>query len=364
MKISFIKRISKTYKSLRMAFGVYFTPIITGLLLLLLRLIVQLGMFLDYVFYPIKIKNKIVSPIIIVGNPRSGTTFLHRYLVNNKIGSGSQLWQLIYTSVTLQKIIRPILPILEYFSPTKHHSTEAHKTSLSSVETDDASMLFRFFDGFFLYGFFLSWLEEDLFDWVDPKKRDNSNRDFKWFESMWKRTLLYHNDKRIIAKLFSISANTPAFLNYFNDAKILYLIRDPLSVIPSGLSLVTGVLDKKFGFWSMPKEKRQHFINRLYNALKELLLRFEEDWSSGKIDNTKVLIVPFSRMMDDFDGIMDEILEFADHKPNEEFLINIKETSLKQKSFVSKHKYDLEKFGLSEEKIKKDCEKIYKTFLT
>ena len=114
----------------------------------------------------------------------------------------------------------------------------------------------------------------------------------------------------------------------------------------------------------MPKEKRQHFINRLYNALKELLLRFEEDWSSGKIDKTKVLIVPFSRMMDDFDGIMDEILEFADHKPNEEFLINIKETSLKQKSFVSKHKYDLEKFGLSEEKIKKDCEKIYKTFLT
>ena len=128
MKISFIKRISKTYKSLRLAFGAYFTPIITGLLLLLLRLIVQIGMFVDYIFYPVKIKNKIVSPIIIVGNPRSGTTFLHRYLANNKLGSGSQLWQLIYTSVTLQKIIRPVLPLLEYFSPTKHHSTEAHKT--------------------------------------------------------------------------------------------------------------------------------------------------------------------------------------------------------------------------------------------
>ena len=61
MKISFIKRISKTYKSLRMAFGIYFTPIITGLLLLLLRLIVQLGMFLDCIFYPIKIRNKIAA---------------------------------------------------------------------------------------------------------------------------------------------------------------------------------------------------------------------------------------------------------------------------------------------------------------
>ena len=99
---------------------------------------------------------------------------------------------MIYTSALLQKIIKPILPFLERFSPTKHHSTEAHKTSLNSVETDDASMLFRFFDGFFLYGFILSWLKEDLFDWVDPQKRDNSKRDFKWFESMWKRNLILH----------------------------------------------------------------------------------------------------------------------------------------------------------------------------
>ena len=210
----------------------------------------------------------------------------------------------------------------------------------------------------------LTWLEEDLFKWVDPKIRDNSKRDFKWFESMWKRTLIYHNDKRIIAKLFSVSANTPAFLNHFNDAKILYLIRDPLSVLPSGLSLVTGVLDKKFGFWSMPKEKRQHFIDRLYNALKELLLRFHDDWINNRIDKDKVMIIPFTRMMRDFDNLMEEVLLFLEHNPNKEFLENIKQTSIEQKAFKSKHKYDLEKFGLTEEKIKKDCEKIYKTFLT
>ena len=364
MKISLISRLLKAYRALNIGFNAYLSPIITGLLLILLRILVQFGMLLDYLFYPFKIRKKIKNPIVIVGNPRSGTTFLHRYLVNNKIGSGSQLWQLIYTSVVIQKIIRPILPILEYFSPTKHHSTEAHKTSLSSVETDDASMLFKFFDGFFLYGFILTWLEEDLFDWVDPKKRDNSKRDFKWFESMWKRTLIYHNDDRIIAKLFSISANTPSFLNYYNDAKILYLIRDPLSVLPSGLSLVTGVLDKKFGFWSMPKEKRQHFIDRLYNALKELLLRFHDDWVNNKIDKNKVMIVPFTRMMDDFDGLMKEVFVFIEHKPTEKLLKDIKKTAVEQQNFKSKHKYNLEKFGLTEEKIKKDCEKIYKTFLT
>ncbi len=363
MKVSIFKRAIKVYLTLGKTFGIWFSGLILAIILIALRLVISLFMILDYVFFPSLINKKIINPVVIVGNPRSGTTFLHRYLIKHNIGSGSQLWQLIYTSITLQKIIKPILPVLEYFSPTKYHSTEAHKTSLSSIETDDASMLFRFFDGFFLYGFFLTWSEEDLFDWVDPKKRDNSKRDFSWFESMWKRTLRFHKSDRMIAKLFSVSANSPAFLNKFNDSKILYMVRDPLSVIPSGLSLVTGVLDKKFQFWSMPEEKRQKFIDKLYKALIELLLRFEDDWSNNRIDKSRVMIVKFDTMMSDFSGLMDDILEFVDFDPSDEFLEDIKITDEKQKKFKSGHKYDLERFGLTEERIKIDCAKIYGTFL-
>ena len=363
MKISIFKRAFKVYITLGKNFGTWISGIMLGFILILLRLIVSFFMLLDYIFFPSLINNKIDKPIVIVGNPRSGTTFLHRYLIKNNIGAGSQLWQLIYTSITLQKIIKPVLPILEYFSPTKYHSTEAHKTSLSSIETDDASMLFRFFDGFFLYGFFLTWSEENLFDWVDPKKRDKSNRDFSWFESMWKRTLKFHNSDRMIAKLFSVSANAPSFLNKFDNGKILYMVRDPLSVIPSGLSLVTGVLDKKFKFWSLPVEKRQMFIEKLYKALIELLLRFEDDWSQNKIDKSRVMIIRFDRMMLDFDRLMDEILDFVDFKPSTEFLNDIKLTSAKQKNFKSGHEYNLEKFGLTEGRIRSDCAKIYNTFL-
>ena len=207
---------------------------------------------MDKIVYPSIKTRRITNPIVIVGNPRSGTTFLHRFLVKNKIGAGAQLWQLLYPSVLIQKCVRPLLPILEFISPTRHHSTEAHKTSLRSVETDDASILFRYFDGFFLYGFILSWAEEDLFEWFDPKIRDTSARDFNWLESVWRRVLKQSSNDKIIAKLFSISANLPRFMTRFPDAKILYMVRDPLSVIPSGLSLVTGVLDKRFGFWNLP----------------------------------------------------------------------------------------------------------------
>ena len=58
---------------------------------------------------------------------------------------------MIYPSIFIQKLVKPLLPILEKISPARHHSTEAHKTSLSSVETDDVSLLFRYLDGFFLW---------------------------------------------------------------------------------------------------------------------------------------------------------------------------------------------------------------------
>ena len=91
---------------------------------------------------------------------------------------------------------------------------------------------------------------------------------------MWSRSLYRNGHNRYVGKLFSASANMNSLLNFFPDSKVLYMVRDPLQVIPSGLSLVTGVLDKRFGFWSLPEDKRSFYLNRLYNALVELLLRF------------------------------------------------------------------------------------------
>ena len=293
MNISIFKRLTVVYSIMGYIFGSWITPILLLPVISILRFITFLFMIVDKIFYLSLSKISINSPIIIVGNPRSGTTFIQRFLVTNKFGQGSELWQMIYPSIILQKLLKPILPVLELISPAKHHSTAAHKTSLSSVETDDVGILFRFFDGFFLYGFFLSWSKKDLFNWVDPKFRDNSTRDYNWLESVWKRILISSKQDRIIAKLFSVSANCPKFQERYPDSKLLYMVRNPIDVIPSGLSLVTGVLDKKFGFWKLEKEKRDHFIEKLYTALVELLKRFHYDWINNNIDKNRVMIVHF-----------------------------------------------------------------------
>ncbi len=363
-KLSKFKRSKTVYLIIAKNFGKWISPIFTGLFINLLFLKVSVFMFLDFLFFKSIRKGKIQSPIIVVGNPRSGTTFLHRYLVKHSFGAGTKLYQLLFPSVILQALIKPLIPLLEKVSPTKHHSTDAHKTSLNSIETDDASLLFRYLDGFFLYGFFLSWSNENLFDWVDPKKRDTSIRDFNWFESIWLRSQLSNSQDRVVGKLFSVSANVPKFLNRFPSAKLIYLIRDPLKVIPSGLSLVTGVLDKKFGFWSLPENRKKHFINNLYNALVQLQIRFHDDWIDNKFDRSKVMIVRFDEMMNDFESVMNDIMNFTDYKKNNDTIKDIIITAKKQREYQSNHKYDLKKFGLSEAQIKNDCKVIYDTFLS
>jgi len=362
--ISLAKRSFKAYMIIGRTFGLWFSTLFTGMLISLMRVSAIIFLKLDKLIYPTLKNKKIKDPILIVGNPRSGTTFLHRFLIKNQVGQGSQLWQMLYPSLIQQKLMKPLLPLLEKVSPTRHHSTEAHKTSLSSIETDDASMLFRYFDGFFLYGFILSWSKENLFEWVDPRLRNTSDRDCAYFNERWIRVLKSSSDTQFIGKLFSVSADVPSFLKRFPDAKLLYMLRDPISVIPSGLSLVTGVQDKRFGFWSLEKKKRQHFIDRLYKGLIELQLRFQDDWVNGRIDPERVMIVHFDEMMKDFEGLMGRVMTFLGKEISSDFKAEISITATKQREFKSGHKYNLEKFGLTEEKIRKDCKPIYETFFS
>ena len=66
--------------------------------------------------------------------------------------------------------------------------------------------------------------------------------------------------------------------------------------------------------------------------------------------------------MNDFENLMSEIIEFVDTDCSSETLEEIKLTSKNQKKYISNHKYNLERFNLTQEKIKKDCASVYETF--
>jgi hypothetical protein len=360
---SIFSRMGHVYRVFRRTFGVRVVPLLVAVVFVVVRCVVGLSMALDHLFFPRLRRARANRPIVLVGNPRTGTTFLQRFLADEGFGSGMELFLMLYPSLLLQKLFRPLLPLLERISPAKYHSTDAHQTSLSSVETDDVGVLFRYLDGFFLYGFFLSFDDEDLLPWFDPRVRDTSQRDSAWLEALWRRSLVVHGSQRNIAKLFSLAVRLPQFLTRFPEAQILYMARDPLSVIPSSMSLVIGVLDRAVGFWSLPEPVRKRWLDRMYKAWVLLLQKFHEDWTGGAIDRSRVFIVRYDRMMADFEGMMDEMCRFLGHEMTPALRATIAKRGEKQRSYESEHKYDLERFGLTEEQIRRDCAFFYETFL-
>ena len=358
-----LSRMGAIYRILRRTFGVKVIPLFLAVLFSVVRTFVALAMALDHLLFPKLARTRANRPIVLVGNPRTGTTFLQRFLADEGFGAGMELFLMLYPSLALQKLLRPLLPILEKISPAKFHATEAHKTSLGSVETDDVAVLFRYLDGFFLYGFFLSFDEEDRLPWFDPRVRDTSARDLAWLDKLWRRSLVLHKADRNIAKVFSFAVRLPQFLERYPEAQILYMARDPLSIIPSAMSLVIGVLDKAVGFWSLPDPIKQRWLDRMYKAWILLLQKFHEDWQGGLIDKKRVFIVRYDRMMADFEGLMEEMCVFLGHEMTPALRAKVKERGEKQRKYESEHKYDLAKFGLTEAQIRRDCAFFYDTFL-
>ncbi|MBN1466877.1 sulfotransferase [candidate division KSB1 bacterium] len=204
-----LSRLLLMWLALSFSFDIKLAPLFTIIGFLLLRAINSIGLALDPVFFPQIRRMKMTRPIVIVGNPRSGTTFLHRFLVEHDLGAGMRLWKMLFPSLTLQVLLRPFVPLLERFSPAKHHASAAHVTSLTGIETDDPALFFRYFDGFFAYGFFLAWAEEDVRALFDPETRDTSGRDFAFLEKMWIRHLIGEKKGRMIPKLFSLTVRIP-----------------------------------------------------------------------------------------------------------------------------------------------------------
>lgn len=343
-------------------FGQRLSPLGTFVAFSFIRLSVLAGMALDHLFFPSIRRYAISSPVVVLGNPRSGTTFLQRFLCDHGVGSGMTVWRMLFPSPTIAALLRPVKGLIDRLSPVRHHMEGPHPTSLDSVETEDGALFLRFFDGLLHYCYFLAWDEADRLADMDPKARGKHDRDARWLRAIWGRCLAATGGRRIVSKFFSLSADLPGFLLRFPEARVLFCVRDPLLTIPSTLSLVTGVLDRRFGFWSLPKEKRDRYIRRICAALRALSERMVDDLQTGRVERRNLMVVPYSRLMSDFEGMTNEIMNFIGEPVDSNLAEEIRLTSEAQKSYKSGHRYDLERFGLTEAQVRADYEFFYRAF--
>lgn len=359
-----IGRLFRVYGIILRTFGFTVRPIFTFFLIMGYRAFSAVSLALDPLLFPRLGRQRVVKPVFIVGNPRSGTTFLHRFMVKHGLGCSFQLWQLLFPSLTSRTVLAPIVHRLEGLSPAKFHVSKAHETSLTSVETDDVLVFFRYVDGLFLYGYFLAWDPDASLDILDPEGyvAQTAERDFGWLKGCIRRNLAWYKQDRAIAKVFTMALRPEQTFRAFPDARMLYMVRDPMDVVPSALSLVTGVLKQRYPWDRVPEEVRRRYVERLYVGFLALYRNFHDAWVSGRLPNDQIHIVRYDLMMTDFERVMTGICEFVGQPVDGDLAGAIRATAQKQRKYTSEHKYDLSEYWLTEEKIRRDFAFVYETY--
>ena len=358
------------YRTIKKTFGFRLRPIGLFAILQVRQAISALTMGMDRVFFPGYRKQPIDRPIFIVGNPRSGTTFLHRLL----LGAGGdlaafELWEMLFPAMTARKLLGRVIPRFERLSPARYHPSDIHDTSLRGIETDDALWFFRTMDGPFAWAYFLAWQDNwgsDLcrremgVEGVTDRDRE---RFFGYHEECWRRNLAYKHAKRVLAKTSMLTFRLDEVLKRYPDAKLVYIIRDPVEVIPSGMSLVSGVLENGYDAWNRTTDADQRrWAENLYQASCEMLRSFHEAYTSGRIPEKNLCVVRYTDLLQNLEPTMKRILDFIEIEPSAAFVEEVRAQAEKQRSYKSRHQHSPEKFNLDPERIRRDLRFVYDTF--
>lgn len=209
--------------------------------------------WLDDILFPDYKKQPIEKPLFILGNLRSGSTFLHRLLSrDSETFTSLTTWDIYLTPSIVQKKITQFVSRLDkkYLNNVLHRLLYAfdratlgkikiHPVSFFQPEEDENIHL-HIWDGYFVTFLFPFLNEMPNYRHFDEALRpEHKRRIMAFYKSMLQRHLYANGGKRhFVAKNPAFSPKIETLAEFFPDARIIYLARNPLDMLPSTISWI------------------------------------------------------------------------------------------------------------------------------
>jgi omega-hydroxy-beta-dihydromenaquinone-9 sulfotransferase len=208
--------------------------------------------WLDDIFFPAYKTQPIEKPLFILGNLRSGSTFLHRLLSrDSETFTSLTTWDIYLTpSVTQKKITQFVSRldkkylggflhrILYAFDRATLGKIKIHQISFFQPEEDENIHL-HIWDGYFvtfLFPFMDEFPNYQHFDEALPP--EHKRRIMAFYKSMLQRHMYATGKKYFVAKNPAFSPKIETLMELFPEARVIYLVRNPLDMLPSTVSWI------------------------------------------------------------------------------------------------------------------------------
>lgn len=331
-------------------------------------LIHWLCFFLDDIFFPGHKLQPIEKPLFILGNLRSGSTFLHRLLSrDSETFTSLTTWDIYLTPSVIQKKITQsfsrldrklgghIHRLLYEFDRRTLGQVRIHRISFFQPEEDE-NILLHVWDSFwvsFLFPFMDEMPNYQHFDEALPP--GHRRRIMAFYKSMLQRHMYATGKKYFVAKNPAFSPKIETLLEFFPDARVIYLARNPLDMLPSTISWINYARR----VFTEPKEK--------YLYLDEIL-DFTQHWYRYPLryldshPSPRYLILNYEDLIQRPEHIIRSFYEQFGY-PDQPGLDDIVDEAVKETlSFNSDHVYSYVEMGFTRRQIVEIYADIFERF--
>jgi len=326
---------------------------------------------LDHLLFPAFRKVEVKQPIFIIAHPRSGTTLTHRLMLKDPGRySFARAYECLLPSILQKRCVRALGWVdrkalngtLHDFVRSKESSAlgdlqDIHHFSLLEAEEDE----------FFYFMTFASGVSLSLFPYVqefrevmsfDEMPEDLQREHMAYYHGCLQRQVYLEGADKVFC-----SKNTTTFIPKFEplaelypDARFIHIVRNPLEVAPSLLSLLASTW-RRLGFPEDDIRGGLEVIHGTNMRAYETAFRVLD-----RMDPSRYHIVDYREIAAAPKATMAAIYDALGIPMTPEYEKILEEVQERARSHQSGHAYGLEEYGLTDAGIRADAPTVFQRY--
>jgi hypothetical protein len=323
----------------------------------LFEAVIWMGLFLDDLFFPGHRRQEVRAPVFIVGNFRSGTTFLHRLMAKDtRHFTTMRMWEILFApSLTMSRVIGFVITVqraaggllnrwMAGVETGWQEKNITHRVSLAEPEEDDYLLLHIFSTLTVGLASGLTGLARRYARFDQAMTPDDRKRIMTFYKDCLRRHLhgAEESGLRYLAKNPALTPKLKTVFEHFPDAKIIILVRQPEEMLASTASMM-GMTWEAVG------------AGRIDETRREFLIDTAAHWHHYPLqlalEKGRAVLVKYEDLVADPAGTVRLIYDKLEFPLNDDFAEILAEEAVKAAGFKSRHRHTLGEAGIDPVRI-------------